>query len=455
MKSIPALLSALLGIGVFLFWWQWHPEALSFQEQNQLFLWTWSYLWQRLSVAGGLADWLGEFIVQFFRIEWLGALLMAALFVAMQRLGRMTFAHTRRGGSSFSSLFPSSLSFFPSLLSFLPLFLSVLPPLFFLWLMGDENVLVSLPVAATLFLSAVVLLRRLRPWWWLPVLAALYWSVGTQWTTYYRIPHHGPDLSGWDADKWELLRQDYYIRYERWDDLLRRAKEHEVRTPFWSNSVNLALAMTGQLADHQFDYWQSGDDALIMPMVRDNVSNLPTMEAFWRLGMVNSCLRYASDLEESILNARKSGRLEQRIVECLLVNGNDSIARKHQALLDKTLFYRGSSQGSALQSVVAAKRQLRYRDNFLYNYGEIDKMLAILFQTNPTNTMALEYFLGQLLLKGDAQTFIGALPWAQQHGGYQVMPMAYQDAVGCMQSRQVPDTPYGRYIRRKMEGGER
>jgi len=431
----------LLGVGVFLFWWLWHPEAMSFQEQNQLFLWTEDYLSERLSTSGGLADWLGEFIVQFFYVEWLGALLMALLFVLMYWLSlKAFFSPPYRKGWGVGLLFP----------------------LFFLWLMGDENVLVSLPVAFTLLLGAIVLIRRTRWYWWLPIVVALWWAVGTSWTTYYRIPQHGPELSGWNSEKWELLKQDYLIRHERWDDIIERAKTHQVQTPFWSNSVNLALAMKGQLADKMFDYWQSGEDALLMPMVRDNVSNLPTAEAFWRLGMVNSTQRYMSDIQESILNARKSGRCEQRIVECMIVNGKYELARKHLQLLKKSLFY--SSWAEEAESYLGDEarinahpvwghlRQLRYKQNFLYSYHEIDKMLGILFQENQQNKMALEYFLGQLLLKGDAQTFMQALSWAQQYGGYHVMPMVYQDAVGCMQSRSVPDTPYGKYVKRKLGG---
>mgnify|MGYP007069936148 CR=1 FL=1 len=433
-------LTALLLVGAWLFFWLWHPEWMSFQEQNQLFLWTTDYLLQRISVAGGLADWLGEFVVQFFYVEWLGALLMALLLVLMQRASLM------------------ALTLHPSLFPYNSSLITLVFPLFFLWLLGDENVLVALPVAVVLVLAAVALMRRTRWYWWLAIVPALWWAVGGPWTTYYRTPQQGPELAGWNKDKWELLKQDYLIRHERWDDVVERAKEHVVQTSFWSNSVNLALAMTGQLADRQFDFWQSGEDALLMPMVRDNISNLPTMEAFWHLGMVNSALRYASDLQESILNARKSGRLEQRIVECLLVNGNDTIAHKHMQLLKKSLFYRSWAKSLECRldsGELSEKRQLRYKENFLYSYPEIDKMLGLLFRNNTQNKMALEYFLGQLLLKGDAQTFMQALPWAQQYGGYSVMPMTYQDAVSCMRSRQVPDTPYGRYVKRMMGGQQR
>ena len=60
MKYGPIGLSVLVGIGIFLFWAIGYPHALSYHEQNQLFLWTWDYFTERLSVAGGLADWLGE-----------------------------------------------------------------------------------------------------------------------------------------------------------------------------------------------------------------------------------------------------------------------------------------------------------------------------------------------------------------------------------------------------------
>ena len=79
-------LSMLVGIAVFLFWYVAYPHAMSYQEQYQLFLWTGDYFLERVSLPGGLADWLGEFFVQFYYLDWLGALLLALLFVALQRL---------------------------------------------------------------------------------------------------------------------------------------------------------------------------------------------------------------------------------------------------------------------------------------------------------------------------------------------------------------------------------
>ena len=43
-------LSVLVGIGMFLFWYLLYPHALSYQEQYQLFLWTWDYFVVRVGL---------------------------------------------------------------------------------------------------------------------------------------------------------------------------------------------------------------------------------------------------------------------------------------------------------------------------------------------------------------------------------------------------------------------
>ena len=81
-------------------------------------------------------------------------------------------------------------------------------------------------------------------------------------------------------------------------------------------------------------------------------------------------------------------------------------------------------------------------------------MMGLLFVDNPSNKMALDYFLAQLLLKGNVQDFMQHLSWAQQYGGYSQMPRGYQDAVRCIQARgNVTNSPYADYVKKMMEGG--
>ncbi len=279
---------------------------------------------------------------------------------------------------------------------------------------------------------------------------------------YYRIPLHYPQWNGYDKDMYELIRLDYLVRNERWDDIVKRAGEYQVKTPFWSNCVNLALAEKRLLADRMFDFYQSGEDALVMPRVRDLTSMLPSAEVFWGLGMVNSAQRYMFDTQESILNGRKSGRCTKRIAECMLVNGHYQTAAKQLGLLKKSLFYRawaleaeqmlGNEAKINAHPVYGKLRRLRYKESFLYSYEEMDKMLGILFQNNPENKMALDYFMGQMLLKGNVQGFVQFMGWVQQYGGYRQMPLGYQDAVRCIQSQgKVQGSPYANYVKRMTE----
>jgi hypothetical protein len=506
-------LSVLVGIGMFLFWYVWYPHALSYQEQYQLFLWTWDYFVERVSVPGGFADWLGEFIVQFYYIEWLGALLLALFFVVFGRL---------------AGLIPAAL---------------------LLWLMGDPSVLLGYAMSIILALAAYRMNRRegkygligdllmvpvvywmtgpmvwiyvtLRitrcGWrnWWLAVWTVtiqlfVFRFLMTQWTldmTFlpalnYRTPMMMPPLIwiipvvtvivltiqsqlswkwlkpamaivalalgfvgvtiGYSKEMYELIRQDYLVRNERWDDITDRAKDYQVHTPFSSVCVNLALSQKRELADRMFDFWQSGEDALIMPRIRDLTSMLPSAETFWRLGMVNSALRYFFDTQESILNGRMSGRCTKRIAECMIVNGHYLTAKKHLNLLKKSLFYRswaieaeallGNETAVNAHSVYGKLRQLRYKNDFLYSHFELYKMFGLLFMNNAKNTMALDYLMGQMLLEGQMQGFQQYLPAAERYSGYSEMPIGYQDAMRCIQMKgNVPGSPYASYVKRMM-----
>lgn len=528
--------SLFLGIGVFLFWNVAYPQALNYQEQNQLFLFTADYLMERISVAGGLADYVSEFIAQFYYIPWVGAVLLALLFVIIQYLVGILLSRIGRNG----------------------FIMSLVPPVLLLAYMGDIHVLLSFPVAWTFALLVTVGMGNRWKGADVCVIPLLYWLVGPAawvyvwcrvclvgwkwgWTVlyllavqllasvsvlrqwpwesvmnglnYYFIPKHTPAMqhvvilsvplllllarwlekmkghriwmwgmqlvlvsviafvsigNGYDDDLHELLMQDKLVREGKWTEIIQRAEKHQVKTAFSSNCVNLALAQRRQLADRMFTFYQSGEDALIMPRMRDNMSAFPTMEVFWKLGMVNSCLRYASDLQESILNARKSGRLTRRIIECHMVNGNYPIARKHIDLLKKSLFYREWAErmetmlgNEALidnDGVLGKVRKYRFKDDFLYNYEEIEKMMGILFVGNPENKMALDYFMGSMLLKGNVQGFGQYMSWVQQYGGYPSMPIGYQDVMKCIQAEgNVPGSPYAAYVKRMMneKGGSR
>lgn len=280
---------------------------------------------------------------------------------------------------------------------------------------------------------------------------------------YYRVPMQFPNLKcGYDSELCELLRYNQLVRNEDWDAIIRQAEKHQVEVAFTSNCVNLALAQTRQMADRMFDFYQSGDDALLVPHQGNNTSMYPSMEAFWHLGLVNAALRYASDLQESILNMRKSGRLTRRIAECQIVNGQYKQAQKNLDLLKQSTFYRAwalekeqllyNETAIDHDPLLGKVRRLRFKNDFLFSYGEKDKIFGLLFVNNPDNKMALDYFMGEMLLGGNIQGFMQYMSWVQQYGGYTQMPRGYQDAVKCIQNQgNVPGSPYANYAKRRMK----
>lgn len=499
-----AIATTVFGLAAFLFWFITSPQWLSYWEQMQLFRWESSYFINDISIAGGLADYLGEFIVQFYYIEWLGALLLALLFIAIQRVTYIVLA-----------------DFFPSKAQSIWLYAVSFSIAILMWLlMGDINVMLSFPIACTLSLLAVWLMNRLQIRWqqtvWLDIaiVPIIFWLLGggaswlyvsvrllylvkshrlyvyvvlllylfaiqaiaaqtilTQWPkksvfvglNYYFIPmkYVGENI-GFDPILRQLLMSDYLVRHERWTEIIERNEMHHVRDNFTLNCINLALSQERQLAERMFDFYQVDDGSLLMSRVRDCMSNYPTMEAFWRLGLVNSCLRYASDLQESIYNGRKSGRLVKRIAECHIVNGDYDLARKNIDLLKLTTFYRSWAMETekllenesrvASHPVYGRLRSFRLTDKIFFSYPEKEKILGRLFIQNPKNLMALDYFLGDLLLKGDFKNFARYSSWVQQYGGYQRVPRGYLDAAQCINAQgNVKFSPYAEYAKRALK----
>lgn len=166
-KHLQGILSLLFAVAVALFWAFPYRCALSYQEQYQLFLFTPSYFTERISVPGGLADYVAEFITQFYYVYALGTILLALVFFCLQRL---TWVLMRRSGVS------------PSwyLLSFIPAVA--------LWaLMGNENVLLSFAIALLgmeeLMLHYIIVRDHSRGWtapavYLLIAIPVGYWLVG-------------------------------------------------------------------------------------------------------------------------------------------------------------------------------------------------------------------------------------------------------------------------------------
>lgn len=117
-----------------------YPYHVHYQEQMQLFRFGADYFRESVAVPGGLGDWIGGFLVQFFYHAPVGALILGILLVLIQLL---TWKNMENG--SFAT-YP--LSFLPAVTMFL--------------FLCDENALVTAAIAIIASLTLAFILMKIR-----------------------------------------------------------------------------------------------------------------------------------------------------------------------------------------------------------------------------------------------------------------------------------------------------
>ena len=166
--------------------------------------------------------------------------------------------------------------------------------------------------------------------------------------------------------------------------------------------MNFCLFTQGQLGTRLNDFYQCGTGGLVLPGIRDNLSDITSAELLWMMGMPNITLQYCFDLQESVQNGRKSGRFMSRIAECNIVNGWYDRAERYLDILTHSLAYRRwalekkaliqDEERVAADPVYAYIRNVRFRDDFITVYESLDLMMAILYNQNSNNFMAAQYY---------------------------------------------------------------
>ena len=463
MKHLHLICTLLFGVAVFLFFGLAYPHHLHYQEQYQLFLFDSTYVWEIVSLPGGISDLLGRFCTQFFLFAWVGAFIIALLLSAVQLL---TFRLINVQWSY-------GLTFVPS---------------FLLWLfMLDENALMSGIWAILLtLLVACVIVRQTTGWTRRALLIVaipiLYLLVGpvcfpipidSLWhgIHYYRYPTIFPWLlwaaslsvfalwimgmvlrrtkqqsralydtiskgnwiigtipvilvaivmgsliwknSNFKAEK--VMQYDFMACHQQWNRILETVNAEKPNNQIGVTVQNLALAMHGVLLEHMSEYNQNGIAGLLPDVKEDATSPLPTAEAFYQLGMVNVAQRTVFEAQEAILDFQKSGRCYKRLAQTNLINGQYEVARKYLSALQKTLFYRdwanetlpllGNEKAIANHPEYGHLRQYAYDADFYFGDHVTPEMLESLYFHNTDNRLAYQYLLAYYLLTGDRERF--------------------------------------------------
>ncbi len=355
------MVTGLFAVAVFCFWMFGLPFLMAAREQIQLFVWNTDYLMERLAVPGGLAQYLGEFVVQFFVKSVYGALWYAVLLVAVQLLTwRLMRSKQRTTESSWIYL----LSFIPSIILWylacnpkIPMtpiiavlltlvLMNLLPkhekvrwiaafamiPIGY-WLLGPAVVLLALYLL--LMCGSNLMLRTA------PLILLAFCVVGSSWLTPYPLKQiaRGIDYY-WEKETMGSLDEmeyDRLMRQQRWDEMIEKYHEKGSESLSVYNAVLVAMWQQQRISQQ--------DVSSRINLDQRALNSIPSAflmsELCLPIGLTSMSQRAAFEAMEAIPNYNKSVRALQQLVETNIVTGNPKVALKYISLLEQTTFYRG------------------------------------------------------------------------------------------------------------------
>lgn len=344
------LLTALFAVAVFCFWMFKLPFLMTAREQVQLFLWTTDYLQERLAVPGGLAQYLGEFVVQFFLNPVYGALWYAVLFTVVQWL-----VWRLAKNKKLLSFVPSCVLWFLACNPNIPMtpIIAVLLTLAMMhllpkrrtmsagclmtvvgyWLLGPAVVIMAVYL---LFCRHTSLMLRPAP------LALLVLSiVGSSWL----VPYPLKQIAGGIDYYWQketmgsldMMEYDMLMRRQRWDEMIELYNEKGSESLSVYNAVQVVMWQQNRISRQEM--------LERINLNQQSLNSIPSAflmsEFCMPIGLTNMSQRAAFEAMEAIPNYNKSVRALQKLVETNIITGNHKVALKYISLLERTTFYRG------------------------------------------------------------------------------------------------------------------
>ena len=256
---------------------------------------------------------------------------------------------------------------------------------------------------------------------------------------------------GYDKKKYELIEYDYLVRVRDWNAIIAKAEKQTPDLPMSVSATNLALAMTNQLGDRAFEFYQRGPQGLFPKFERNFASTQLTGEIYFHLGMINTAQRLAFEAMEAIPNYNKSARAVRRLAETNIINGQYKIAEKYLRMLEKTIFYRpwaqrmismlGNEKAINEYPLYGTLRQYKLQKDLLFSDGELDNICGQLFLHNQQNLMAAQYLLMIPLLNRDIEKFMAYVKVVQNRIQYN--PRSCQEAIAFAFMRRGQQPPRG------------
>ena len=411
----------LILVCVLLFLFLDHTQAFVYyyREQHQIFLLEQDYALPLLSQAGGFALLVSQWLVQFFALPYVGALISTLLCLISAVFFFLSFKNFIRISGWF-----------------LPLML--LPSMFYCLSLTDVLVpyegLLSI-VLFSFFLWLFSLLWKTR--WMLRLIGGIaltllcYCLAGP--VSFVLPQQNNPAFK-------VLLQQMHYADTEEWDKLL-AVEGISATNDVQMNYVNLALSHQGRLLDQLFAYPQQSIGSLISKEANFTDMSVLLSRIYYQIGAIGAAQNQAFSATVGITYGNPS--MTKLLIKTYLINGYYALAEKHIKLLEKTLFYAdwASAQRQFLYDDAAVeadaelghkRRCLAQDDRFTMLYGPVEDLLYQV-QHHPDNQEARDYLVGMFMIAKDLGNLRLVIPPVEPGT---LLPQRLQEAMALIYERE-------------------
>ena len=381
--GITNIVMALWAIAFFVFFQFWYPYHFFFQEQNQLFLWSWDYI-STYNHNGGLALLLGDFLTQFYYYLYVGAIILTICLLLVGTLLYKALRNFKVG-------------------KMIALILALVVMTFMAVCHFSISYRLSSTIAMMGWCLLLWLVSMMKGWKIRLMLLAL--GILPTWLL-FGLPEikklQGPDL---------ILEKDFAVDCEYYfgnhDKVIRMVEGSEKWTDQMLFFYNLAQAQRGELPDHLLKFTQNylGTFEKIgpeTPMLTIRNMN----ELYWALGDMTFTGR-AAMMTNVFSHNNRNVRMMRRLAECNIVSGDSLAAEKYLRILDKTLVYSKWAKNIRQhgKQIYQKKIQMVNQRDTITITDNAHFLMMQLLDANADNTIALDYILCSNLLLKDITNF--------------------------------------------------
>jgi len=244
--------------------------------------------------------------------------------------------------------------------------------------------------------------------------------------------YHYPNIE----EEKEMIYDNMVYR-QQWSDIVKKAEENPPTGSQGRLALMLALGQTDQLSTRLFSFNPKLTDFFI-PYKLHGMAPLIANEPYFYLGLINFSQMLAMESIDSTPDAVMPVRAVKRYAETCIITGQYVVAAKFLGYLQKTLFYRNWANDASTYLNNEEKinahplwgklRSNQVKDDFYFQFDQMDLTMIALLRGNPKNRMAYEYLMSSFLLQKDLDQFLKFLPMMTRMN-YSETPLVYQEAL--------------------------